>query len=190
MDWDWCTSFIRTFDGNYIIGGYTKGHTWYSDFWLLKVSENGDSLWSCTFGGDAAERCMCVRQAADGGFVMAGTTESFGRGLTDFWLVKTESELLAKRHENPLPDEYALHQNWPNPFNPKTTIKFDVKKGGQVQLKVYNLLGQEIATLVDENLSPGIFSIVWDAGDLPSGVYICRLEMGSFISQRKMVLLK
>ncbi len=141
VDWDWCTSLIRTLDGGYVFGGETKGHTWYKDFWLMKVNENGDSLWNCTFGGDATDGCTCLRQTTDGGFILAGNTESFGAGLYDFWLVKTGPELSVERREKSLLDEYALHQNWPNPFNPQTTIAFDVKQAGQVRLIVFNLLG-------------------------------------------------
>jgi hypothetical protein len=90
----------------------------------------------------------------------------------------------------PVPTEYALNQNFPNPFNPSTTITYAVKDAGFVNLKVYNLLGQEVANLVSEQLNPGNYSVSFDANNLPSGIYVYRLEVNDFSAQQKMVLLK
>jgi hypothetical protein len=89
-----------------------------------------------------------------------------------------------------IPMEYALHQNFPNPFNAVTSIRFDVKETGQVILKVFNLMGRDVATLVDGDISAGAHTISWDAGDLPSGVYLYRMEASDFRQIRKLVLLK
>jgi hypothetical protein len=89
-----------------------------------------------------------------------------------------------------LPAEYALQQNYPNPFNPSTTIMFQVAKAGFVSLTVYDLLGQEVATLVNENKAPGTYSIDWLAGRVPSGIYFYRLQSGSFTATRTMMLMK
>ena len=93
------------------------------------------------------------------------------------------------------PKSYALHQNYPNPFNPTTTIKYDLKEGGKVTLKIYNILGQEVRTLVNKNETAGFKSVVWDGKDnagnlVSSGLYIYRLETGKFVKSRKMMLLK
>jgi hypothetical protein len=85
---------------------------------------------------------------------------------------------------------FQLEQNYPNPFNPSTTISFTVAKESNVRLSIYNLLGQKVATLIDENKNPGRQSVVFDAKELSSGVYFYRLEAGSFISVKKMLLLK
>ncbi|MFH1011922.1 MAG: right-handed parallel beta-helix repeat-containing protein [bacterium] len=89
-----------------------------------------------------------------------------------------------------LPKEFALHQNYPNPFNPTTTIHYDVKQTGSIHLRVYDLLGREVATLVHGTIPAGFQSISWDATYLPSGVYLCRMEASGFVQTRKMVLLK
>jgi hypothetical protein len=89
-----------------------------------------------------------------------------------------------------LPAEYALQQNYPNPFNPSTTIMFQLAKAGFVSLTVYDLLGQEVATLVNENKAPGTYSIDWLAGRVPSGTYFYRLQSGSFTATRTMMLMK
>jgi hypothetical protein len=89
-----------------------------------------------------------------------------------------------------LPTEYALEQNYPNPFNPNTSISYAVKEGGFVSLKVYNLLGQEVATLVSQRMEIGRYTATFSATDLPSGIYVYRLVVNDFTAQKKMVLLK
>jgi len=383
-----CYCVQQTSDGGYILGGYTGSFgAGGGDFWLVKTNANGDSLWSRTFGGSDGDWAYSVRQTTDGGYIVAGGTRSFGAGNADFYLVKTgpeypnvgyvtlvspgppdwgyslhhvsgslshlaftnfcsgtigsvggnaeaagwtvanysdsivfttstpltsgaidtfwlshpycsdyvtwtagdssgmiegplpvelttfeafagdgqvtvrwrtESELdndrflLYKRkageedfrvlaeipghgtttephdyayedrfvqngftyeyqisdvditgretiHEQIIsatpsrsiaPVDFALYPNYPNPFNPTTTIRYDVKETGLVSLKVFDLLGREVATLVNGKILAGSHAIVWDATGLPSGVYLCRMEAERFVETRKMVLLK
>lgn len=92
--------------------------------------------------------------------------------------------------ESATPNEYALKQSYPNPFNPTTTIKFQQPRGGNVKLKVFDALGIEIVTLVDEYKPAGSYEIEFNASNLPSGIYFYQLSAGNFIEVRKMVLLK
>jgi hypothetical protein len=86
---------------------------------------------------------------------------------------------------------FSLSQNYPNPFNPATTIRYSVAKRSFVTLKVYNILGQEIKTLVEDEVNPGVHEISFAAGSLPSGTYFYRLETSSgFTAIKKMILLK
>ena len=87
-------------------------------------------------------------------------------------------------------NKYALYQNYPNPFNPSTTIDYYLPKEGKVVLKVYNILSQEVATLVNENQAAGRYSISFDASKLPGGVYLYKIQTGSFSHVKKMVLIK
>jgi hypothetical protein len=87
-----------------------------------------------------------------------------------------------------IPTEFALDQNYPNPFNPATTIHFAVPKGGPVSLKVYDLLGREVATLVSQELGAGYFTVRWQA-EVASGTYVYRLQAGEFVESKKMILL-
>jgi len=89
-----------------------------------------------------------------------------------------------------LPKEFALKQNYPNPFNPITTIEFSIPKAENVSLKIYNLLGQEVAKLVSDKLTPGNYEYTWDASQLASGVYIYKLEAGEFSDTCKLILMK
>jgi hypothetical protein len=89
-----------------------------------------------------------------------------------------------------LPSRYGLFQNYPNPFNPSTTIRYALPRGGLTTLKVYNLLGQEVATLVNEFQEPGTYATRFHALSLPSGVYFFRIQSGSFSAVKKMILMK
>jgi hypothetical protein len=88
------------------------------------------------------------------------------------------------------PDKFALNQNYPNPFNPSTSIEFQLPKESFVTLKVYNILGVEIATLVNEQKPAGVHKINFDASGLTSGLFIYKISIGSFEQTRKMMLLK
>ena len=92
---------------------------------------------------------------------------------------------------NPVPNEfYHLYQNYPNPFNPSTVISYQLPTLSHVTLKIYDLLGREVATLVDERKSPGTYDVKFDGSAFPSGVYFCRIIAGNYISTRKIMLLK
>ena len=97
--------------------------------------------------------------------------------------------------EMSLPTGYRLYQNHPNPFNAGTLIRYEISQATQVEVKVFNFAGQEIRTLVKEFQQPGYYQISWDARDeqgqrVSSGVYFCRLQAGSFVQSRKMILLR
>lgn len=89
-----------------------------------------------------------------------------------------------------LPSEFKLYPNFPNPFNPSTTLQFDLSKAGEVKLTVYDVLGKEVATLVEGRMSAGVHSVEFDGEKFTSGVYFARLSVGGLAMTRKMVLLK
>ena len=89
-----------------------------------------------------------------------------------------------------VPGEFSLAQNYPNPFNPSTAINYTIGAKAHVTLKVYNVIGQEVATLVNESMNPGTYSATFSASNFSSGVYFYRLAAGNFIQTNKMVLLK
>ena len=92
--------------------------------------------------------------------------------------------------ENIVPQSYGLAQNFPNPFNPTTTIQFDLLQPGHATLKVYNGVGEEVATLIEGDLPAGRFEAVWNANGVPSGTYFYRLLASAFSQTRKLILLK
>ncbi len=92
--------------------------------------------------------------------------------------------------EGTVPTAYALSQNYPNPFNPTTTINFAIPKSGMVTLKVYDILGQEVATLLNEYKEASAYNVTFDASKLTSGMYIYTITSGEFVSTKKMMLVK
>ena len=97
--------------------------------------------------------------------------------------------------EDLVPAEFALHQNYPNPFNPTTQIKFDLAEDGLVSIKIYDVMGRQLKTLVNSVKTAGYHSIQWDATNelgegVSAGMYIYMIQAGDFVSTKKMVLLK
>lgn len=102
---------------------------------------------------------------------------------------------------NEIPEKFSLYQNYPNPFNPTTKINFSIpsvettrqakpKAWRVVSLKVYDALGREVNTLVNQQLTPGIYSVDWNALNYPSGLYFYKLTFGEFHETKKMILIK
>jgi M6 family metalloprotease-like protein len=103
--------------------------------------------------------------------------------------IKTNDQSIINSNTDPIKTFY-VSQNYPNPFNPSTTIKYSIPTSEFVTLKVYDILGSEVATLVDENKPEGSYDLVFNGASLPSGVYIYQMKVGEFISTKKMILLK
>ena len=103
---------------------------------------------------------------------------------------------VATDDENFVPEKFALKQNYPNPFNPSTQISFDVPEGSdQVIVNIYNILGQNVNTMVNEVMSPGSYTLEWDATDIlgnpvASGIYFYELRSETFIARKKMLLIR
>ncbi len=116
-------------------------------------------------------------------YIFAGTVDGIWRLSYPETITKAESS-------QDLPAGFALEQNYPNPFNPTTVMTYRLPVAGNVTLTVYDILGRPVATLVNERKTAGIHSVKFDAAGLPSGVYFYRLEAGSFVRSRKMILLQ
>ena len=86
--------------------------------------------------------------------------------------------------------EFVLNQNYPNPFNPSTTISYDILSASEVSLKIYDLLGREVATLFSGQQPAGRHSVIFDARNLASGVYLCRLSSANFAATTRLLLMK
>ncbi|MBI1804329.1 MAG: T9SS type A sorting domain-containing protein [Ignavibacteriae bacterium] len=146
-------------------------------------SENGGASWMPFSDGltNTNINAMVIDQK---GYLYAGTN---GNGV-----FKTMESTVLSVHEisDRIPEQFSLAQNYPNPFNPLTNIQFQISHRSFVTLKIYNLLGNEVAKLLSEELQPGTYSTAWDASNAPTGVYFARLQAGTFIRSRKLVLLK
>ncbi len=107
-------------------------------------------------------------------------------------IIKTGALTDVRQHDrgDVIPDRFILEQNYPNPFNPSTTIRFSVQRAGRVSLRIYNLIGQEVATLANEDLAPGTYDVPLRGEALASGVYLYRLEAPGYTAVRKLTLLR
>jgi sugar lactone lactonase YvrE len=163
---------------------YTMG-SWYAyDFATKKVV---DSLkWKYADPLKPDERPRALAFSPDGKIAYIG---SFGTATSDI-LQKVVQGPVSVKEIAELPVGYELSQNYPNPFNPTTNIKFSIPEQGFVSLKVYNTLGQEVATLLNEFKSAGTYQVDFDASKLSSGVYMYTLNSGKFIISKKMLLMK
>jgi len=109
------------------------------------------------------------------------------------WIVLRRSAFIpvfVSDDHTPPPLTFSLGQNYPNPFNPTTAMSYQLSANSFVTLKVFDILGREVATLVNEVQRPGIYRVKWDASGLPSGIYFCRMHAGEFVATRKAVLTK
>lgn len=106
------------------------------------------------------------------------------------YITIVNSPFVKEGNELNIPDEFSLEQNYPNPFNPSTTIKYSIPNSGFVTLKVYDIIGNELVTLVDEERSPGSYEVSFNASDYASGIYIYALRADGFTQTKKMMLIK
>jgi hypothetical protein len=185
--------FTKTPDGGYIIVGSTESFgAGGSDVWLIKIDSLGNTQWTKTLGGAEDDYGKYVQVTSDGGYIVTGNTYSYGQGDSDVWVIKLAPDPLLDIESNNdiVISDFKLTQNYPNPFNPNTTIKYQIPKMNYVTLKLYDVLGSEIATLVNEEIPAGVYEVQFDASSLASGIYFYRLQAGNFVESKKMVLLK
>jgi hypothetical protein len=151
------------------------------DSGVFLFSDEGDSLGSRNEG--LTNLNVQALTLDNNGYVYAGTENGvWRRPLSEVTIV--EENLIEA------PSSYILSQNYPNPFNPSTTIRYSVPQLSKVVIKVYDILGNEIATLMDEEKSVGTYEITWNAENLPSGVYFYQMRAGDYVNTKKMILLK
>ncbi len=111
-------------------------------------------------------------------------------GWGDFSEVRTFDIVTSVEEDNQLPVEFSLEQNYPNPFNPSTKIKYSVPQSSKVVIKVFDVLGSEVATLVNEEKAVGSYEVEFIANNVTSGIYFYKLQAGSFVETKKMIILK
>lgn len=205
--------FIDTWSTNKIYRTTNSGINWYSNFdlnqftpkalkWVegtsdiymndlvgfMKSDDNGLN-WTTmtpTFNGDEQVWYLDAVKINNGNiYALAFTNTYFVYKLLD-----TVSLFGINKSGNEVPKDFKLYQNYPNPFNPVTTIKYDIPVDSKVTIKVYDMLGKEVVTLVNENKQAGYYETIFYADNFASGVYFYKLESGSFVSMKKMVLVK
>jgi len=129
--------------------------------------------------------------------IIGSVSGSSFSSVAGFWYLQGRIMTDVEQTTNVLPNKYSLYQNYPNPFNPSTTIKFEIPKTAFVTLKIYNMLGQEVAELVNEEKQPGVYEVNWNASGFASGVYFYRINVGqigsggvNFTNTKKLLIMK
>lgn len=164
-----------------IFAGGSKGN---SDYGVFYSTNNGIS-WTYIENGhttiDNQAKLLSLFAASDG-HLFAGTNVGLFRSV--------EKTTTVKRVSSNLPLEFTVEQNYPNPFNPETKIRFHLKENGLTTLKIYDAIGREVTSLIDQHLSAGTYEVTFNAHALSSGVYIYRLQSGTKSVTKQMILMK
>ena len=130
------------------------------------------------------------RSGVDGGYILAGGASMGGSIGGDFYVVKLNASPSNIQENSQVSSVFELSQNYPNPFNPATLISWQLAVGSEVELKVFNLLGQEVQTLVNEEQPAGFHSIFWNAEGVASGIYFYTIQAENYRAVKKKVLMK
>lgn len=191
---DYAQAVEPTADGGYLVAGYTLSYgAGGDDVWLVKTDADGDSLGSQTYGGTASDVAYSVAQTTDGGTIVAGHTLSYGAGLHDVWLIRLAGEGPTAAGE--VAQWWRPLRNHPNPFHPRTTIRYAVPADGRVRLEIFDVGGRRVRTLVDRWVPGGEHRAIWDGRDeyggaAASGAYFYRLRADGYEQAGKMVLMR
>jgi len=141
-------------------------------------------------GGNTISNASNIFVSTVGEAFIGNSTNATQQQQTGFWYVYQQSTLTDVEDEETIPTVFKLEQNYPNPFNPSTKIKYAVPERSNVLIKIYDILGSEVVTLVNEEMDAGWYQKSFDAYSYSSGVYLFRMEAGNYISTKKMMLIK
>ena len=177
-------------------GGIRMGHN--DEFYLVRTDEDGEVEWETIYGGHGRETCYELLPMPNGGYAMAGYTNSFHRAQDEvygrnFWLLKTGPDPennSVKLLDPAYPSDITLHSPYPNPFNSTTTINFSLNRSSTLSLGIYSLNGQLIEQLTSGKMEAGSYSASFTVGSLPSGVYIAQMQSEGKTAAKKLVLLR
>ncbi len=155
----------------------SRGHVFAGGWWIVRSTDDG-MTWEDVSSGCPGANSLAVN-SKDRIFASSNAVYRSRRATTS---------VVVRRRE--LPADYQLDQNYPNPFNPSTTIGFSIPDAGFVSLKAFDILGREVATLVNEAKQPGTYEVMFNAEEMASGVYFYRLQAGEFVQTKRMMLMR
>ena len=199
-NWDMNYSVRQTKDLGYVFTGVTDlllGNT--HDVYIVKTDINGDTLWTKIMGGPYYDYGECIQALSDDSYIIAARYAETP-GNNEFWLIRLEADYDgeaeveggdAEISEAGEVDNFFLLEVSPNPFNQRVALEFTLPQAGKVSLKVFDIRGREVESLVNGHLSFGYHEVIWNAEGMASGVYFVRLSVvGGQSSVRKMLLVK
>lgn len=184
-------------------GSFTTVSAGTNDVLLLKFNTSGNLLWGRTAGGTMGERGDAISVDNNGFIYLTGNFEQStvfdtiivsGSGLLNSYSAKLSNPgITGVTNNQNIPNSFSL-TNYPNPFNPSTKIKFDIPAAGQntvpVKLVIYDILGRQVALLINREMKAGTYDLIWNAEGFPSGVYVYKLTAGDYSISKKMMLVK
>jgi uncharacterized delta-60 repeat protein len=179
--------------GNVYVAGSYDISLYNEDYATIKYNSAGVEQWVSKYNGpgNADDYTYSIAVDGSGNVYVTGKSDGSGTYNYDYATVKYSQPITGVyQTTSDLPGKYFLSQNYPNPFNPITSIEFSLSIRGHVSLKVFNMSGQEIAVLVEEELNAGTYTTRWDGTAMPGGIYYYRLETSNYSQTRKLVLLK
>ncbi len=181
--------------GNVYITGMSRGTNQFDDIATIGYNPSGVQQWAVRYNGTGDEYDSGNALWVDNyGFVyVAGGSDSPNN--TDYIIIKYSSTIGIKNISGEVPLGFKLYQNYPNPFNPVTKIKFSItsnvkRETSNVKMIIYDILGKEVETLVNEQLNPGTYEVEWDGTNYPSGVYFYKLIANVYSETKRMILIK
>ena len=194
---DYCNDMIPITNGVILCGSSKDPNTMENKLYLSQVTNSATIMWKTIYDTPGIANGNAVLGADDGCIIVAGQTSGDGAGSFDVWLVKVNASITTDITDetNTLVKDFQLYQNTPNPFNPSTIIKFTIRNECSVSLKIYNINGELVSTLIDEVKGAGDYSINWNGKDnagrsVSSGIYFYKLAADNTSLTKKMTLLK
>ena len=187
---DHASALVIDGSGNIYVTGNSTGAGTGNDYATIKYDASGEEQWVARY--DAAgsdDRGTAIVLDVSGNLYVTGLSEDTLTNY-DFATIKYEPALTGVSDGGGAPTHFSLNQNYPNPFNPTTTFEFSIPSSLFANLSIYNLLGEKVAIVVNEQLSAGTHRLSWNATGQASGVYVYRLQAGGFTETRKLVLLR
>lgn len=176
--------------GNVYVTGWSSS-SMFNDYTTIKYSSTGNQLWLQRYNGVGNYNDAAVAVAIDNSENVYVTGASWGDSSnTDYATIKYSHLVSVNQITNSIPKNYFLYQNYPNPFNPVTVISYQLAVNSNTSLKIYDILGNEVSTLVNEKQNAGVYSINWNASSFPSGIYYYKIISEKFSDTKKMSLIK
>jgi hypothetical protein len=156
------------------------------------AAQNGKVPWFTTSGGNGVSNFQNTMVESTVGQVFVGTMRAGSTIIEAGFLLDTlfRQTILSIAEDKRVPRENVLHQNYPNPFNPTTNIQFSIVNRQLTIVKVYDVLGREVSTIVNEVKESGTYTVQFDASGLSSGVYFYHIQAGDFAATKKLLLLR